>query len=100
MEKEYNYNGQRIFVLSSDGDDYDGYARALEVIEKVIRPERIHKTESFFDGAKCSFVKSGLEVEMEYTNWWGVEIKIDERTNEQGVQKVKDWIRIIEKGSV
>lgn len=97
MEREYIYNGQRIFVLSSDGDDYDGFARAREVIEKKIRPDGINIKLSYFDWARCTFIKSGLTVEMEYSNWFGVELKIDEHANSQQLAQVMKWIKLIEK---
>ena len=91
MKKEYTHDKKKIFILSEDGDDFDFYKRIMKFIRESIRPEDIKEEQVFFDGANSKFIKDNLSLEIEYSNWSGTELKVDENTSEEELNRIKEW---------
>ena len=83
------------FVISKDQDSPDPLFKAFKFIEKELYPSKVEYGSSFFDDASGYFIKDGITVCLEYTNWFGTELFIDKKYSDEEVDKVRKWVERI-----
>jgi hypothetical protein len=87
--KEYIYENKLSFLIDEDGDSFESFQLALVFIQSYIKPSAYEFQNPYWNGSKGYFIKDGITVYLEYSNWTGTVLRVDENVND--LQKVRQW---------
>jgi hypothetical protein len=89
--KERVFENNLIFELDSNGDNYESFKKAVEIIRSLpgFREQKYHL--GFFDDALLCCNCDGVDVKLEYSGFMGTELKVADNTIESDLYKVRQW---------
>jgi hypothetical protein len=89
--KEYIHENKIVFILDEDGDSFETFQESLKFIENYIIPNKIKYKYGYWGESNGYFVKDGITVYLEYSNWIGTVIKVNENLPKHELEKVRNW---------
>lgn len=93
--KEYNHENKLVFVIDEDGDSFESFQKSSNTIREIINPDESDFKNGYWDESNGYFIKDGITVYLEYSNWTGTVLRVDESTID--LQKVRNWAEQIYK---
>lgn len=95
--KKYNYENKTSFLIDEDGDSFDSFQKSLLFIQLEIKPDDYQFKSPFWNGSNGYFIKDGIKVLLEYSNWTGTVLRVDEHLSKEKLEKVCQWAEDIYK---
>jgi len=89
--KEYIYEDKLTFVIDEDGDSFEIFQKAMEIINNLIIPFKSEFKNGYWDESKGYFLKDNITVYLEYSNWTGTVLRVSSQLAEEEIQKVRQW---------
>ena len=91
--KEYIHENKLVFVIDEDGDSYEVFQRSIDYIQKIINPSEDNFKNGYWDESRGYFIKDNIYVHLEYSNWTGTTLRVDE--NNGDLSQVRQWAQDI-----
>lgn len=91
MIKDYIYDNRITFVIDPDGDNFESFQKSLLYIQNQIKPDENYLKYGYWEEASGHFIKDGIKVYLEYTNWFGTNLKVDINISDYSLLKVRQW---------
>ena len=91
MKEEYKSEGKIIFVVSEN----EVFISMDTIMKDIIKPQKFYYQGGMLGYSKGYFIKDNINVEIEYADWFGTELKITEDLENEKIDKVRNWVRII-----
>ena len=91
--KEYNHEKKLVFVIDEDGDSFEVFKQSENYIQNVISPSDNNFKNGYWDESSGYFIKDNIRVNLEYSNWSGTTLRVDENIGD--LSKVRQWAQDI-----
>ena len=95
--KEYIFENKISFLIDEDGDSFESFHKSLQFVQLKIKPEEYQFQNPFWNGSNGYFIKDNITVYLEYSNWTGTVLRVDENLGDIDLQKVRQWAEEIYK---
>jgi hypothetical protein len=97
MMKEYNHESKLVFVIDEDGDSFESFQKSSNTIRETLNPDECDFKNGYWDESNGYFMKDGIIVYLEYSNWTGTILRVDENLDNIKLSKVRHWAEEIYK---
>ncbi|MDR2992795.1 MAG: hypothetical protein LBV11_03020 [Bacillus cereus] len=90
----WNKIEQLTFLLDDDGDNLSGFHLVEKIIKEQIKPEIIRYDYSW-EASKLYFTKDNIELELEYSGWIGIALRVSVLYTEEQLNVCEKWARLL-----